>query len=203
MASLRRRPPANPPSLNEAFAAVAAALWSERETLDLLQFRMVTQRGLLRAGVGRWLGLVDDEIRAAVLQLRTAELVRAAEVEVLRELLGLSAYATLDEIVAASPPAWALVLAETRDSLRALVAEIESGLEESRRLLAAAADASRHSLDQLPRAAGSIGAARVEELGDLTTSELAMQLASTSACYDAALQTAEAISAPSLREFLF
>jgi hypothetical protein len=151
----------------------------------------------LRAGIGRWLGIVDDEIRTAVLQLRTAELVRAAEVEVLIGILGLTVDATLDDLVAAASPAWGLVLAETRDALRALVAEIESGLGESRRLLAEAARAARDSLDQLPRAAGP------GDLGDLTTSELAIQLASTSACYDAALETAEAISAPSLREFLF
>jgi hypothetical protein len=198
MPSQRRRPAADAPTPDEAFAAVAAALWSERETHDVLQFRMVTQRLLLSGGVGRWLGLTDDEIRAAVQRLRADGLVRAAGVEALRRVLGLPPDVTLDSLVHAAPASWALVLAETRDALRALVAEIESGLGETRRLLSEGADAARRSLERLPRAAGADGTARA----DLTTSELAMQLASSSACYDAALETTDGITALSLREFL-
>jgi hypothetical protein len=200
MSPSRRRPLVDARTPDEVFAALAAALWSERETLDLLQFRLVTQRLLLGTGVGRWLGLVDEEIRAAVLRLRTDELLRATEVEALRRLLGLSPEATLRSIVDAAPPSWGLVLAETGDTLRALVAEIEGGLVETRRLLTEAAAAVRRSLDQLP---GAGDVPRSADFGDLTTSELAMQLAGMSACYDAALDTAEAISAPSLRDFLF
>ncbi len=195
-------PTASARPADAAFSALATALWTERETLDQLQFRLVTQRLLVRAGVGRWLGISDDEIRVAVARLHTEELVRAAEVEALRAVLGVSSGATLDEIVQVAPPPWGLVLAETRDALRELISEVDSGLSETRRLLTGGAAAARRSLDQLPRSAGAADMARDAELADLTTSQLAVQLASTSACYDAAAETADAIDFRSLRDFV-
>jgi hypothetical protein len=204
--SPRRHPDADPRSADAAFAAVAAALWSERQTLDLLQFRLVTQRLQLSAGVVRWLARTDDEIRAVLLRLRSEEVIRAAEVDALAEVLALQPGATLDALVNAAPMRWALVLADTRDDLRSLVSEIDSGLAETRRLLSGGAAAARRSLDQLTLGVDVVPdidqVARTVELADLTTSHLAVQLASTSVTYDAALRTTATISARSLREFL-
>jgi hypothetical protein len=195
-------PTADARPADAAFSALATALWTERETLDQLQFRLVSQRLFLRAGVGRWLGLSDDEIRMALTRLHTEELVRAAEVEALRAVLGVSSGATLDAIVRVAPSPWGLVLAETREALRELISEVDSGMPETRRLLTGGAAAARRSLDQLPRSASGSDTARAAELADLTTSQLAVQLASTSACYDAALRTADAIDFRSLRDFV-
>jgi hypothetical protein len=101
---------------------------------------------------------------------------------------------------------WALVLSDTREDLRSLVSEIDSGLAETRRLLSGGAAAARRSLDQLTLGVDLVPAmdqaARAVEFADLTTSHLAVQLASTSVTYDAAMQTAATISARSLRDFL-
>jgi hypothetical protein len=138
-----------------AMAAMAAVLWRERECLELLLFKLVQQQLVLSSGHTRWLHLVDDEIRLAAEALREAELIRAAEFDLLARQIGLPADASLRELADVAPDPWPVVLDEHRDRLRALALEIKSVAADNTRLLRAGEHAIRETLDQLRGRAAS------------------------------------------------
>ncbi|MGH8960015.1 MAG: flagellar protein FlgN [Jatrophihabitantaceae bacterium] len=133
----------------DVFAAVAGVLWSERETLDRLLFKLVEEQLVLAAGSTRWLNQADQEVRNAMERLRLGEVIRAAEVSALAESLNLPLETTLAELATIAPEPWPFVLTEHRTALRTLVAEIEAVAAENRRLLHAGAHAIRETLDRL------------------------------------------------------
>ncbi len=133
----------------DAFAAVSTILWSEREALELLLFKLVEEQLVVTSGSPRWLSRADAEVRAALDRMRAGEVVRAAEVEALAMSLGLPVETSLAELAAAAPEPWDLVLTEHRNALRELVLEIEAVSAENRRLLDAGAKAVRETLDSL------------------------------------------------------
>src|SRR5256885_5697397 len=99
------------------YAAVSDALWAQRETLQTLLYRLVCEKLGLASGSHRWLARADNEVRAALSQLRGGELIRAAEVEELTRILGLDPDVSLAELAAASPEPWASLLADHRGAL--------------------------------------------------------------------------------------
>ena len=146
------QPGVRTPHDTDAFAALAAILWSERATLEHLLFKLVQEQHILSAGATRWLNRADDELRAALDELRTSEVVRAVEVQALADALDLPAETTLAELAAIAPEPWPLVLTEHRSALRSLVFEIEAVAAENRRLLRVGAHAIRETLDHLSQA---------------------------------------------------
>lgn len=132
-----------------AFGALTATLWRERESLEMLLFKLVEQRLVLSSGNSRWLHLVDDEIRAAAESLREAELIRAAEFEMLARELDLPADTPLGRLAELAPQPWPMVLDEHRKTLRALALEIQSVAADNTRLLQAGEHAIRETLEQL------------------------------------------------------
>lgn len=139
---------------SDPFAAVDAVLWGEREILEQLLYALVQQQLLLNSGQTRWLNRADAQVRATVDELRTGEVLRAAETQALATALGLPSETTLAGFAAVAPEPWAFVFGEHRDALRALVAEIETATEENRRLLRAGATAARETREQLDRVSG-------------------------------------------------
>jgi hypothetical protein len=133
----------------DAFAAVGALLWDERETLENLLYRLVHEQLILVSGTTRWLSKADSEVRAAVGMLRTSEVIRAAEVDSLAARLSLPPQTTLVELAKIAPEPWPLVFTEHREALRALVFEIDSVAAENRRLLSAGAHAISETLANL------------------------------------------------------
>jgi hypothetical protein len=133
----------------DVFALVAGVLWSERELLDQLLFKLVEEQLVLAAGSTRWLNHADREVRGAMERLRLSEVIRAAEVAALAESLNLPLETTLAELATIAPEPWPFVLTEHRTALRTLVAEIEAVAAENRRLLNAGAHAVRETLDRL------------------------------------------------------
>lgn len=134
---------------NELFAEVAGVLWSERDLLDDVLYRLTQEQLVLSAGTTRWLNRADDEVRAALERLQLAEVTRAIQVQVLATRLNLPESTTLAELAAIAPEPWPLVLSEHRTALRAAVAEIEAVSAENRRLLQAGAHSIRETLDRL------------------------------------------------------
>jgi hypothetical protein len=132
-----------------AFAAVSNVLWSERETLEHLLYKLVAEQLVLTSGATRWLNHADAEVRAALDRLRASEVIRAAEVEALALAIGLPLETSLGELAEAAPEPWSTVLADHRTALRQLVFEIEGVGAENRRLLSAGAKAIRETLDHL------------------------------------------------------
>lgn len=133
----------------EAFAAVSAMLWTERETLEHVLFKLVQEQLVLSSGATRWLNRADGEVRAALEGLRRGEVIRAAEVEALARALKLPLESTLAELAAVAPEPWNDVLTEHRVALRGLVFEVQAVADQNRRLLHAGGEAIRETLDRL------------------------------------------------------
>jgi flagellar FlgN protein len=118
------------------FAEVSDILWRERELLDVLLFKLETEKLLLDAGELRWLSRSTREIELVLEQLRLAEVNRAVEVAALATQLDLPPESNLAALAAAAPSPWAELLRAHRTAFHSLTAQID-----------AVADANRTSLD--------------------------------------------------------
>ncbi|HEX8306248.1 MAG TPA: flagellar export chaperone FlgN [Jatrophihabitans sp.] len=128
------------------FSEVSTLLWREREALQLLLFKLVEEQLIVSAGHTRWLAQANDEIEAALDNLRGTEVLRAAEVDVIADELGLPAPPTLAELATLAPEPWGTLFGEHRQALLKLVAEVEGATGHNRALLAAGARAVRQTL---------------------------------------------------------
>lgn len=131
---------------------LSAALWQERRQLEVLLFRLESQRLHVEAHNLHWLGFTAAELESVLDRLRFDALARSVESAAVAAAWGVPAEATLGELIAAEPPGpWAEILS---DHL--------AGLQELRRRLAEAAEAGRASLQAARLAvfteAGSPGA---------------------------------------------
>ncbi|MBD8062723.1 flagellar export chaperone FlgN [Oceanitalea stevensii] len=104
--------------------ALSDFLWHERDVLELLLHRLETERALLETGRTRRLPRAAREIDAAIAQLRTAELGRAAEAAAATQVLGLPATASLLTIAGTAPVPWGDIFLDHRAAMRELVDQI-------------------------------------------------------------------------------
>jgi hypothetical protein len=148
--------------LAETFSAVASLLWNERESLELVHYKLVQELLLLQAGESRWLAKADAEVAEAIRRMRMSEVLRAAEMERILTELGLPATASLAELAELAPEPWGLVLLEHRAALRSLVAEIQAAGHSVRILLNAGSTAIRSTLDLLTQSVSTYNAAGAE-----------------------------------------
>jgi len=132
-----------------ALASLAAILWQERRQLERLLYALTTQRLLLGAGQSRWLGHADTDIEVAASTLRDSEVLRAIEMTVICEKLGVDVDITLDELAHAVGEPWTTTLSDHRIALRTLAAEIDAAVTENRRLLKAGVKAIGDTLASL------------------------------------------------------
>jgi transposase len=104
---------------------LSTLLWRERETLELLLFKLEEEQLLLTAGRNRWLPHATREVEQVLARLRESGLERAVAVSALAEEYGIAEEATLKQIVEAAPtPAWTDVFASHLAALEGLAAEI-------------------------------------------------------------------------------
>jgi hypothetical protein len=122
-------------------SAVSDALWTQRDILQTLLYRLVCENLLLTSGSTHWLPRADDDVRAAVEQLRGGEVIRAAEVEELTRILGFDPDASLADLAVVAPEPWRTMLIDHRTALRSLTTEVHAVAEENRQLLEAASQA--------------------------------------------------------------
>jgi hypothetical protein len=153
--------PAGLTDLTDPFASLSAILWSERELLESVLFALTQERLILAAGETRWLNRADAQLQAAAEKLRTAEVLRAAELDALTDTLNLPHEITLGELASIAPEPWPLLLAEHRDALRNLAAEIDEATKQTRRLLSAGAAAIAETLQSVGTACGGYTASGV------------------------------------------
>ena len=132
-----------------SYAAVSALLWNERELLEQVLYKLTVQQLVLSSGAIRFLNHANDEVSAAVKRVSGTEVLRAAEIEALADVLHLPHDTTLAELAAIAPEPWGELLAEHRTALRELVAEIETRRGDVGRLLQAGMGAIRETLDSL------------------------------------------------------
>jgi hypothetical protein len=104
---------------------LSAALWQERRQLELLLFRLETQRLHVVAGNLEWLNFMASEIETALERLRFEALARSVESAAVAAQWGLPAQTTLVELIAAAPAGpWPEILLEHLDALHALLARL-------------------------------------------------------------------------------
>lgn len=104
---------------------LSAALWQERRQLELLLFRLETQRLHVLAGNVQWLSFTASEVESVLDRLRFEALARSVESAAVAAEWGLPAQATLNELAAGAPPgAWPEVLQDQLDGLRALLRQL-------------------------------------------------------------------------------
>jgi hypothetical protein len=122
-------------SQTKELSEFCGVLWREREVVERVLFKVLGQQLVLKSGQLRWLVAANNEIELAVNDLRVIEVMRCAEADRLADHLGTTNGATLAELAEIAPEPWGSILAEHRDALRDLTAEIDTAVRENRTLL--------------------------------------------------------------------
>jgi len=106
------------------FAELSDILWRERELLDVLVFKLESERLLLESDAVRWLSRSTREIELVLEQLRFTGVTRALEVDALAAHLGLPIHAGLAALAEAAPSPWSELFHAHRTAFRTLMTEI-------------------------------------------------------------------------------
>jgi hypothetical protein len=116
----------------EQLRDVSNILWRERNLLELLAFKLDSERLLARAGRTRWLARADHEVEMVLGELKACELERGIHVQALGEQLGLDADTTLLLLAQTAPDEWAGILADHRRALLELARDVDRSARRSR-----------------------------------------------------------------------
>ncbi len=105
---------------------LSAALWRQRELLDLLHYKYETEHLLLAAGKSRWIPRATLEVEAVIEQLQTASLRTSVMMVDVATEWGVTADANLRSVVEAAPsPVWKDIFAAHLEALTAATANIK------------------------------------------------------------------------------
>jgi FlgN protein len=127
-------------------ADLSSILWREREMLELLLFKLEEEQLVLAGGRNRWLAHATREVEVVLDQIRTTEVLRAAEVDAIAAELGLGPNPSLTELADAAGAPWADLLRQHRRAFLALTTEITALAEANRDLLTAGQRAVRETM---------------------------------------------------------
>jgi hypothetical protein len=114
-----------------ALRDLSDVLWRERQLLDLLVFRLATERNVDPAHL-RWAAYAADDVDRESERLRLVEMERATVAAEEAQRLGLSPLSSLAELAAAAPEPWNVILDRHREALADLTDQVASGARESR-----------------------------------------------------------------------
>ncbi|MDQ1466170.1 MAG: hypothetical protein QOH10_585 [Actinomycetota bacterium] len=117
----------------EQLRDVSNILWRERNLLELLAFKLDSERLLARAGRTRWLARADHEVEVVLGALKAVELERGIQVQALVAELGIEADPTLHSLAECVPTEWAGILADHRRALLELARDVDRSARHSRR----------------------------------------------------------------------
>jgi hypothetical protein len=131
------------------YAEVSDIAWRERELLDVLLFKLETQRLVVESGDLRWLARSTREIGLVLEQIRLAEITRAVELEALAALSGLTSDCTLADLAHAAPSPWAELFRAHRVAFMTLTADIHDAARACSEALDDACSASEQHLAAL------------------------------------------------------
>jgi hypothetical protein len=112
---------------------VSNILWRERNLLQLLAFKLDSERLLARAGRTRWLAMADHEVERVLDELKAVELERGIQVQALVDELGIDSEPTLQSLAETVPGEWAGILADHRRELLGLARDVDRSARHSRR----------------------------------------------------------------------
>jgi hypothetical protein len=117
----------------EQLQDVSNILWRERNLLELLAFKLDSERLLARAGRTRWLARADHEVEMVINELKAVELERGIHVQALGDELGVSGDSTLLLLAETAPGEWAGILTDHRRALLELARDVDRSARRSRR----------------------------------------------------------------------
>jgi hypothetical protein len=117
----------------EQLQDVSNILWRERNLLELLSFKLDSERLLARAGRTRWLTRADHEVESVLGALKAVELERSILMHALTDTLGLEADVTLEALAECAPPEWAGIFADHRRVLLELARDVDRSARRTRK----------------------------------------------------------------------
>ncbi|HEY5012191.1 MAG TPA: flagellar protein FlgN [Acidimicrobiia bacterium] len=112
---------------------VSNILWRERNLLELLAFKLDSERLLARAGRTQWLARADHEVEVVLGSLKAVELERGILVQALAVELDLATEPTLVALAERVPAEWAGIFADHRRALLELARDVDRSARRSRR----------------------------------------------------------------------
>jgi hypothetical protein len=101
-------------------------LWRQRESLDLLLFKVEEEQLLLACGRGRWRCHATREVEFVLERIRQAEVLRAIQSDDVAAALGLPPNSSLAALAEAAPEPWRGMLSEHRTAFLLLATEIDA-----------------------------------------------------------------------------
>lgn len=128
---------------------LSTLLWSERDALERLQYKLEVEQLLLTAGRSRWIPRVTQELEAVQRRLREIGLAREVETLSVAEELGISGTepVTLRQIIEHCPPGpWGEILNSHAHALAALATQIKSIRDANAQMLHASVRAVQETL---------------------------------------------------------
>lgn len=135
---------------------LSRVLWTQRELIDVLQYRLEVQRLMLIASRPDRLSMALSEVESAMAAIREVETARDAIVRRCAEFLGLAPNATITQLRNAAPEPWHTLLAEHQEALLAQVAETERLAATNRELSARGVADMREVLNEITGTAPTV-----------------------------------------------
>lgn len=111
-------------------------LWTMRELLEQLVYKLEVQRLMLAAGRSRWLPFVESEIEAVVAAITEVELAREHAAGRVAIDLGLPSTTRLDDLVDRLDDGWNEIMRAHRLHLLSLYGQVEDATNDNRELAA-------------------------------------------------------------------
>ena len=124
------------PQPTTGLSDLSQVLWRERESLELVLFKLEEQRLLLVDGQRRWVGHASRELDTVLDQLGAMELNRALASAAAAAELGVKDDAGLRDLAVAAPPPWPSVIERHVGALVRLAEEVVAVAATNRALLA-------------------------------------------------------------------
>jgi hypothetical protein len=129
-----------------ALTELVNTLWRQRESLELLLFKLEEEQLLLASGRSRWLGYATREVELVLDRIRQTEVLRAMQSDSAAAALGLPPNPSLAALSDAAPEPWRGMLREHRSAFLLLTAEINALAEANRELLTTGQRAVREAM---------------------------------------------------------
>lgn len=126
--------------------ALSRQLWKQRETLEVMLFKLEEERLVTATGSSRWLPRATRELEAIIAQAQTMELERSMESEAVAVELGLAPEASLSEIAEAAEEPWKTLLTQHREALMTLTTEIADMSKANQEVLSSLQRATQETL---------------------------------------------------------
>ncbi|TDE94742.1 flagellar protein FlgN [Occultella glacieicola] len=144
---------------------LSAAIWHQRNLLELLLFKLTEEQLLLTAGRTDWLANATREVEQVVERLYESGLARDVEAAGVAGRWGAADGASLRELIQHAPSPWDEVLTEHLTALTSLTARIRDLRDANAQFLRTGLRATQETLAGLDGAVGtydSHGASRAE-----------------------------------------